>query len=151
MDSINKFLISYILSFADIHSIQQCALVCKQFNKAIHNDLLWLLLFKRYNKDYQYYKSIFRSQSIKDAFLNFYNLNVIKDRYKLVQSINELYSSSIIILSVNKGILLIIKSLNKYRSSNVKQFKCPFNGNILTCKCLYRNNILKCSVVKKVN
>jgi nitric oxide reductase large subunit len=45
MISINKDVLSYILSYTNLDIIKKCYLICHQLKKAIDNDLLWKLLF----------------------------------------------------------------------------------------------------------
>jgi hypothetical protein len=65
-------LLSYILSYTNLDIIKRCYLICHQFKKAIDNDLLWILLFKKYNKEYTDYQSLYKLTSIRDSFIKFY-------------------------------------------------------------------------------
>jgi hypothetical protein len=72
MTSLNNNVLSYILSYTNLDIIKRCYLISHKFKKVIDNELLWMLLFKRYNKDYNIYKSLYRLNTVRDTFIQFH-------------------------------------------------------------------------------
>jgi hypothetical protein len=63
-----KNLLSYILYYTDLNTIRNCYILCKQFKKAIDNELLWILLSNDVGIDYYKFKDYKKLTTTFDVF-----------------------------------------------------------------------------------